>query len=109
MIVTVVIKIIMLFVRNKHQINNDAGFLSKTICISLFLTAEMPLTYSSCKEGLILMVSRDSSFGVATGYRLDDWASIPGKQISTASSLALGHTKPPIQWAAGALSPGVKR
>jgi hypothetical protein len=36
MIVTVVIKIIMLFVKNKHQINNDAAFLSKTICISIF-------------------------------------------------------------------------
>jgi hypothetical protein len=44
--------------------------------------------------------SRDSSVGIATGYRLD---------VDTMSRSALGPIQPLIQWVLGALSLGVKR
>jgi hypothetical protein len=54
-------------------------------------------------------MSRNSSVGIATGYRFD---SQQGKDIflySTASRPALRPTQLPIQWVLGALSPGVER
>jgi hypothetical protein len=61
--------------------------------------------------------SRDSTVGIATGYRLDDrgrgWSSSPSRVknflFSTSSRPALGPTQLPIQWVPEALSPGVKR
>jgi hypothetical protein len=45
--------------------------------------------------------SWDSSVGILTVYRLDDWGLIPSKgkifPYSTLSRLALGSTQPPIQ------------
>jgi hypothetical protein len=65
--------------------------------------------YFSCYVG-----SRGSSVGIALGYELDDWGSIPGRGVgiflfTTASRTALGPTQPPIQWVQGALSSGVKQ
>jgi hypothetical protein len=58
-------------------------------------------------------VSRDSSVGIPTGYRLDRRGSIPEKAkfflFHVASRPAPGATQPPIQWVQGALSPAVKR
>jgi hypothetical protein len=62
-----------------------------------------------------LILSSDSSVGIALGYRLDDWVlgfnSLWGLGIflTTASRTALGPTQLPIQWVPGALSLGVKR
>jgi hypothetical protein len=59
--------------------------------------------------------SRDSSVGIATGYRLDDRggrSSSPGKVKNflffISSRPALWTTQPPIQWVPRALSPGGK-
>jgi hypothetical protein len=64
----------------------------------------------------MVTVTRDSSVGIATDYRLDNrmiWVRFPtgtGNFIfSTASRPALGPTQPPIQWVRGTLSLGVKR
>jgi hypothetical protein len=57
--------------------------------------------------------SRDSSVGIATGYGLDAWGSILGKNkgfvFSIASIPALRPTYPCIQWVPGPISPRVKR
>jgi hypothetical protein len=61
--------------------------------------------------------SRDSSVGIALGYRLDDRGSrvlFPAGAgnfflFTTASRTALGPTQPPIQWVPEAFSLGVKR
>jgi hypothetical protein len=47
-------------------------------------------------------MSRDSSVGIATGYRLDGWA----RDVSLLHSIQTvwGPIRPPIQWV-----PGVKR
>jgi hypothetical protein len=55
----------------------------------------------------------DSSVGIATGYGLDGRCSIAGRgrfySLFIISRPALGPTQPPIQWAPGAISPGVKQ
>jgi hypothetical protein len=53
-------------------------------------------------------MSRDSSVGIATGYRLDGWGWIPGRGKIFLFSTA-GPTQPPIECVPGAISPGVKR
>jgi hypothetical protein len=61
------------------------------------------------------MGRRDSAFGIATGYGLDDQevgvrVAMGAKLLfSTSSTLDLGPTQPPIQWVPGALSPAVRR
>jgi hypothetical protein len=50
---------------------------------------------------LMMELNRDSSVGIATGYRLD------GRGVGV--RVPVGPTQPPIQWVLGALSPGVKR
>jgi hypothetical protein len=62
-----------------------------------------------------LMWSRDSVVGIATGCGQDNQGvrvPIPSKVknflVSKLSRPALGPTQPPIQWVAGAVSPGVK-
>jgi hypothetical protein len=59
----------------------------------------------------IILLSRDSSVGIATGYGLDDQgaeSSSPGRvkifYFSMSSRPALGSTQPPIKWV-----PGVNR
>jgi hypothetical protein len=57
--------------------------------------------------------SQGSLAGIATGYRLDGWGSIPGRGkriflFSTVSMLVLGPTEVPIQWVQGALTLGDK-
>jgi hypothetical protein len=55
----------------------------------------------------------DGSVSVATGYRLNGQGSIPGRGkifiLCIASTVAVEHTQPPIQWVFGAISPGVKQ
>jgi hypothetical protein len=56
----------------------------------------------------------DSSVGIALGCGLDDLGFESRQELgiflfTTASSLAVGPTQPPIQWLPGALSLGVKR
>jgi hypothetical protein len=62
---------------------------------------------------LFFLRSRDSSVGIATGYGLDGWVSIPSRgnifPFSTVSRQDLGPTQPPIQWVAMDIFPGVKR
>jgi hypothetical protein len=58
-------------------------------------------------------MSRDSSVGIATGYRLGGLDLIPSRGkifllYSTESKPALGPTQPSIQWVLGVFSPGVK-
>jgi hypothetical protein len=58
--------------------------------------------------------SRDSVVGIATGYGLDDRGvgvrvPVGSRLFSMSSRPALGSTQALIQWAPGALSPGVKR
>jgi hypothetical protein len=61
-------------------------------------------------------MSRDSSVGIMTGYRLDDRminvrfpVGLGIFLFDTVSRPALGPTQPPIQWVPRALSLGVKR
>jgi hypothetical protein len=55
----------------------------------------------------------DNSAGIATGYGLGGWGSIPGrgrKFVSIpVSRPALGPTQSSTQWVKGAVFPGVKR
>jgi hypothetical protein len=59
--------------------------------------------------------SRDIVVGIVTGYGLDDrgvGVRVPVESRMFSSSRRpgrLGSTQPPIQWVAGAPSPGVKR
>jgi hypothetical protein len=58
--------------------------------------------------------SRDSAVGIATGYGLADRGvgfrvSVGSRIFSTSSRPVFGPTQPPIQWALGAVSLGVKR
>jgi hypothetical protein len=60
----------------------------------------------------LMMMSQDGSVGIATGFGLDGRGSIPPGQeifLFTVSRPALGPTHPPVQYAPGALSLGVKR
>jgi hypothetical protein len=67
------------------------------LCVNV---GRMWKTYSSN----FLMI-RDSSVGIATGYLLDCWGSIPGRRkiflFYTAVRPALGPTRPPTQWEPG--------
>jgi hypothetical protein len=62
---------------------------------------------------LIPLRSRDSSVGIAAGYRLDGRGSVPDRGkifvYSTATSSPLGPPQPPVQWVPRALYTGVKR
>jgi hypothetical protein len=71
---------------------------------------------SSNKHCIIVMIrSRDSSVGIATGYGLatkgSKFQSRWGQEFSLhhVVKTPLGPTQPPIQWVSGALSLGVKR
>jgi hypothetical protein len=116
---------------------NRASFFSQ--CISFFetyfvqhwsrrivlLRCFKPLLYATlyCQDTYFLHytyvfhnMGRDSTVGIATGYRLDDprgrsRSLSRGKNIrfSTSFRPTLGFTQPPIHWVSGALSPGVKR
>jgi hypothetical protein len=63
-----------------------------------------------------LKVSRSNSVSIVSGYGLDDWAievrspaEVEGFfPVASVSRPALGPTQPPVQWASGVLSPGVK-
>jgi hypothetical protein len=64
----------------------------------------------------ICVLSRGSSVSIVSDYGLDDReigvrSPSETKDFSLAfvSRLALGPTRPPIQWVPGVLSPGIKR
>jgi hypothetical protein len=66
-----------------------------------------PLMFFPCTQS----GSRDGVIGIATGYGLDDrgvGVRVPVGSRICSSPRPLGPTQPPIQWASGALSPGVK-
>jgi hypothetical protein len=76
----------------------------------------MNVSYILCYALIHKTQSRDSSVGIALGYGLDDRdfrvrfpAGDGNFSRHTASRTALRPTHPPIQWAPGALSLGVKR
>jgi hypothetical protein len=61
----------------------------------------------------IIIKSRDSVVGIATGYGLDSWGvrvrvPIGSRIFSTSSRPALGPTQPPIQWVPRAIFRGKK-
>jgi hypothetical protein len=62
---------------------------------------------------LFIIVGRDASVGMATGYRPHVRVQFPTRVrdflFSTAFRPALGSTQPPIQWVWEAISPGVKQ
>jgi hypothetical protein len=62
---------------------------------------------------IIILKSRASSVGIATGFGLDGRGSTPGRckvfLFSIVSRPAVGPTKPPSQWVPVALSPRIKR
>jgi hypothetical protein len=86
--------------------NEDTRFLYGRNCIWTFQSSE-GLTNSYADR------SRDSSFDIVTGYRLDGLVCIPrsGRLFSSPQrpDPVLGPTQPPIQWVPGSLSSGVKR
>jgi hypothetical protein len=51
----------------------------------------------------------DGVVSIATGYEVRVRVSVGSRIFSTLARPALGSTRPPIQWAPWALSPGVKR
>jgi hypothetical protein len=74
------------------------------------------LKHSVTKRIRVVVVSRDSSVGIALGYKLDDRgfrfrfpAGLGNFLITTASRTALGPIQPPIKWVSGAVSLEVKR
>jgi hypothetical protein len=107
----------------------QGGILPSTIavcacgCFSVLRTCSLPEVFFQGGGGgktikfvsvLERRWSRDSSFGIATGYVLDDrgvGVRVPvGSRIfSMSSRSAVGPTQPPIQWVPEALSPGEKR
>jgi hypothetical protein len=85
--------------KNTNYINCKCHFLmTNFICINRII--------------IIIIMSRDSSVGMATGYGLDARGLSPTRVklliFSTASRLALGPKQPPDQWVPGSLSSGVK-
>jgi hypothetical protein len=57
----------------------------------------------------MLQLFLNSVFGIALGYGLDDRGGLGIFLFTTASRKVLRPTQPPIQWAPGVLSLGVKR
>jgi hypothetical protein len=62
----------------------------------------------------VLITTRDSAVGIATGNGLDDRGVgvivlLGARIVSMSSRSALGSTQPSIQWLPGFPSPGVKR
>jgi hypothetical protein len=59
------------------------------------------------------IMSNGSSVSKVTGYGLDNQVSLPERvgilSFTTTSAPTLGSTHPPVQWALGALSLGVKQ
>jgi hypothetical protein len=78
--------------------------------LPILIPPTAPHSSSSNHPGLV-MKNRGSSVGIETGYGLNGRGSIPGSikifLYSTASSSALGPTRPPFQRAPEALSPRI--
>jgi hypothetical protein len=92
---------------------------SEVFHYSVFLQANAEVTPGWSPQSLLSIWflgsrdRRDSSVGIATGYWLDGWRSIPGRGtiflFPTESRPALGPTQPPIQCVQEAASSGVKQ
>jgi hypothetical protein len=81
----------------------------------MFMDSSVTLAVELFKTELKPDWSRDSSVGIATGYRLENGR--VGVRVAVGQELSLlhvvqigfGFTQPPIQWVPGALSSAVKR
>jgi hypothetical protein len=81
------------------------------LCLRLLESTKILIHKKVILHILLFTRSRNSSFGLETGYRLDVRGSIHdrGKRFFfTASRPAVGPTPPPIQWIPGVLFPRVK-
>jgi hypothetical protein len=89
-----------------HQRNRNEGHLELSASLIFHLFQNVNI-----KRDLI-GDSRDSSVGIAMGYGMDGWGSIPGmgKGFSLLHSVQTSYEGHPtsIQWVPGAISPGVK-
>jgi hypothetical protein len=77
----------------------------------LQIIAMPSVVLSRLTDTLVTLVSRDSSVGIATAYRLDDGGvgvRVPVGQKILFSPNRPDRLQPPIQWVPGALSPGVE-
>jgi hypothetical protein len=74
------------------------------VAITIVIFARGKSDISEMLTSLLHMASgRDSSVGIATGYGLDNPEIEPrwGRHFSHTSRLALGPTRPPVQWVPG--------
>jgi hypothetical protein len=110
-------------VTSRRLDSNDLLSTLSTVILSgdrttaMYDTGGVQITYFNLEAPSVFFLAfRDSSFGTATGYRVDNrMIGFDSRQdlgiflFDTVSGPALGPTQPPIQWVPGALSLGVKR
>jgi hypothetical protein len=107
--------------RVEHYVLRYKNLFALSACISNYLYIIRSFMYLSMHLSTCLSFtfiadrSRDSSFGIATGYGLNDrvfgvrFPAGAGIFLDTISRPALGPTQPPIRWVLRALSLSIKR